>query len=79
MDNLLQDIVISVLAALAAVSCSEMEYEAGKVDIEIVESGDSRFARGFSAFTLEDHFVWCGSAIKCLEDGRYYLFFSAMA
>ncbi|MGM9738066.1 MAG: glycoside hydrolase family protein [Candidatus Cryptobacteroides sp.] len=77
-NTFLQAIALLVVTVLSAVSCGKMEYAAGRVEIGIVESGDSKFARGFSAFALDDHFVWCGSAIKCREDGRYYLFFSAM-
>lgn len=57
---------------------SQRSYQAGPVDMEVVQRGDSEFPVGFSAFSLEDHFVWCGSAIRAEEDGRYYLFYSAM-
>ena len=57
---------------------SQHTYQAGPVDMEVVQRGDSEFPVGFSAFSLEDHFVWCGSAIRAEEDGRYYLFYSAM-
>ena len=53
-------------------------YKAGKVDLEVIERGDSKFPKGFSAFSLDNHFVWCGSAIQAKEDGKYYLFYSAM-
>lgn len=33
---------------------------------------------GFSAFSLKNRFIWCGSAIQAEEDGKYYLFYSAM-
>lgn len=35
-------------------------------------------AVGYSAFSIKDKFVWCGSAIRSKEDGKYYLFYSAM-
>lgn len=57
---------------------SQRSYQAGPVDMEVVQRGDSEFPVGFSAFSLESHFVWCGSAIRAEEDGRYYLFYSAM-
>lgn len=57
---------------------SQHTYQAGPVDMEVVQRGDSEFPVGFSAFSLEGHFVWCGSAIRAEEDGRYYLFYSAM-
>lgn len=53
-------------------------WQPGKVDIELVKRGDSFFPSGFSAFSIEGHFVWCGSAIRAEEDGKYYLFYSAM-
>ncbi len=56
----------------------QRSYQAGPVDMEVVQRGDSEFPVGFSAFSLEGHFVWCGSAIRAEEDGRYYLFYSAM-
>lgn len=56
----------------------QRSYQAGPVDMEVVQRGDSEFPVGFSAFSLESHFVWCGSAIRAEEDGRYYLFYSAM-
>jgi hypothetical protein len=57
---------------------AQRSYQAGAVDMEIVQRGDSKFPSGFSAFSLQGHFVWCGSAIQAEEDGRYYLFYSAM-
>lgn len=53
-------------------------YQPGAVDLSITRQGESEFASGFSVFSLEGHFVWCGSAIQSKEDGRYYLFYSAM-
>ncbi|WP_307757396.1 glycoside hydrolase family protein [uncultured Mediterranea sp.] len=53
-------------------------YGSGEVDLRIEKRGDSRVAVGFSAFSLDSHFVWCGSAIRAVEDGKYYLFYSAM-
>lgn len=53
------------------------EFQAGKVDLKIVDKETSKFAEGFSAFSVDNHFVWCGSAIRAAEDGKYYLFYSA--
>lgn len=33
--------------------------------------------KGPSGFDLDGHFVWGGSAIRAVEDGRYYLIYSA--
>lgn len=53
-------------------------YQEGEVDIELHEIGNSIFGEGFSAFSVENHFTWCGSAIRSKEDGKYYLFYSAL-
>lgn len=57
---------------------AQRTYQAGMVDMDIVQRGESKFPAGFSAFMLDGHFVWCGSAIQAEEDGKYYLFYSAM-
>lgn len=53
-------------------------YKAGKVQIAVDRRGESRFASGFSAFTLPNHFIWGASVIRGHEDGRYYMFYAAM-
>lgn len=53
-------------------------YEAEAVDLSLISKDHSVFATGFSGFSLDNHFVWCGSAIRAIEDGKYYLFYSAM-
>lgn len=58
--------------------CAQVKFQIGEVDMKITEKGDSKFAEGFSVFSLENHFTWCGSAIRSEEDGKYYLFYSAM-
>lgn len=57
---------------------AQRTWQAGSVNINLIQREDSEFPSGFSAFSLENHFVWCGSAIQAEEDGRYYLFYSAM-
>lgn len=57
---------------------AQRSYQATAVDIELVQRGESKYPSGFSAFSLEGYFVWCGSAIQAVEDGKYYLFYSAM-
>lgn len=57
---------------------AQHSWQAGAVNIDIIDRGDSKFPSGFSAFSLKNHFVWCGSAIWAEEDGKYYLFYSAM-
>lgn len=57
---------------------SKSEYTAGQVDLSPIVREGSTFASGPSCFSLENHFVWCGSAIQAKEDGKYYLFYSAM-
>lgn len=56
----------------------QKKYRSGEMDLRIEQREESRVAVGFSAFSLENHFVWCGSAIRAVEDGNYYLFYSAM-
>lgn len=72
--------VIIICFALLAVAqgWAQRAYRAGSVDMEVTQRGDSKFPSGFSAFSLDQHFVWCGSAIQADEDGKYYLFYSAM-
>ena len=53
-------------------------WKAAPIDIHLEQKGESVFASGFPVFSLDGHFVWCGSAIRAEEDGRYYLFYSAM-
>ena len=57
---------------------AQKKYRSGEVDLRIEQREESRVAIGFSAFSLDNHFVWCGSAIRAVEDGNYYLFYSAM-
>lgn len=54
------------------------EWKAGSVDIHLTQKEGTTFASGFPVFALDGHFVWCGSAIQAKENGRYYLFYSAM-
>lgn len=51
-------------------------YIASPVDIEITQSGESRIARGSSAFSLDGHFMWGASVLKAEEDGNYYMVYS---
>lgn len=53
------------------------DYEALPVDVELVKKGDSRFAKGPSAFSIEDCFVWGASVLRAEEDGKYYMVYSA--
>lgn len=71
-------LVFAALASALTPAAAQPVCEAGAVDLRIERRDDSVFASGFSAFALEGHFVWCGSAIRAEEDGRYYLFYSAM-
>ena len=71
----------SLLISLLGVgmpSMAQPAYQAKAVQVELAEKEGAIFAEGFSAFTLPDHFVWCGSAIRSRENGRYYLFYSAL-
>lgn len=60
-------------------SCTEKQpestYIAQPVDMEILHA-DSSQVRGYSCFTLDDHFVWGATPIKA-DNGKYYIIFSA--
>lgn len=72
-------ILVTCILLLSFVSgFSQQIWQGGPVDMEITRQGESDFASGFSAFCLQNHFVWGGSAIRAAEDGKYYLFYSAM-
>ena len=53
-------------------------YKGKAVYLQIEKWDNSEMAVGYSAFSIKDKFVWCGSAIRSKEDGKYYLFYSAM-
>lgn len=76
----MKKIVFSFSLALISVmqGWSQRSYQADAVDLSITTRGESKFASGFSCFSLEGYFIWCGSAIQAAEDGKYYLFYSAM-
>lgn len=71
-------IIICLVLFSGIQNWAQKVYQAGPVDLTIDQHGESKFATGLSAFSLEGHFVWCGSAIQAEEDGKYYLFYSAM-
>lgn len=71
-------IVICLLLFFGVRNWAQDIYRADPVDLTIDQLGESKFVSGFSAFSLDGHFVWCGSAIQAEEDGKYYLFYSAM-
>lgn len=77
--NIKRRILIACFASLALLQgWAQHFWQAGRVNIDLIQRGDSKVPSGFSAFSLENHFVWCGSAIQAEEDGKYYLFYSAM-
>ena len=58
-------------------TASEYIYKASPVELQISGPEGLRTAKGASALELDGHFVWDGSAIRAVEDGRYYLIYSA--
>lgn len=50
-------------------------YGSQPVDLEIINNDKSK-VRGYSCFTLDDHFVWGATPIKA-DDNKYYIIFSA--
>lgn len=75
---LIRSVIVCLFLLCMMQSRSQPVYCAGTVDLEIRQRGGSKFPAGLSAFSLDGHFVWCGSSIRAEEDGKYYLFYSAM-
>lgn len=64
-------------AACGSPATSDYVYQAAPVELSISGPEGLRIAKGRSALDIDGHFVWGGSAIRAVEDGRYYLIFSA--
>lgn len=74
--------LISIAFVVLLTGCGQTNvphcaYTASPVDIEIVAKGESPFAAGPSAFSLDGHFMWGASVLKAEEDGKYYMIYSA--
>lgn len=76
----------SYLAFLGALLCSaacntrvapNYVYQVHPVEMQVSGPESLRMGTGRSTFHLDGHFVWGGSAIRAVEDGRYYLIYSA--
>ncbi|MGM9760294.1 MAG: glycoside hydrolase family protein, partial [Parabacteroides sp.] len=52
-------------------------FSAQPVNLQIVSTADSRIATGHSAFRLDGHFIWGASVLQSVEDGKYYMVYSA--
>lgn len=77
--NMKRKILFVCLSFLALLQgWAQHTWQAGPVNLELIQRGNSKFPSGFSAFSLKNRFIWCGSAIQAEEDGKYYLFYSAM-
>ena len=77
--NMKRKILFVCLSFLALLQgWAQHTWQAGPVNLELIQRGNSEFPSGFSAFSLKNRFIWCGSAIQAEEDGKYYLFYSAM-
>lgn len=72
--------VIFLLVATLVVACApkryELVYEAMPVDLQVDSLNGEKIVSGSSAFQVDGLFVWGGTAIKAVEDGRYYLIYS---
>lgn len=55
---------------------SVFAYQAEPVKLQLEKRGDSYFATGYSAFSVEDHFIW-GASVTKADNGKYYMIFSA--
>lgn len=71
-------ILFTISLLFVHLTYSQPNYRAGQVDLKMEKKGQSTFGIGYSGFSVPEHFVWCGSAIQAKEDGKYYLFYSAM-
>lgn len=74
--------LISILLIALFTSCHQTgiphcEYVASPVNIVITQQGESRIAKGHSAFSLDGHFMWGASVLKAEEDGKFYMVYSA--
>lgn len=66
-----------ILLMCASFLQSAKKYTPGKLDIRIEIVDGIKKVTGTSCFSLENHFVWCGSVCSG-DDQKYYLFYSAM-
>ena len=61
--NMKRKILFVCFAFLALLQgWAQHTWQAGPVNLELIQRGDSEFPSGFSAFSLKDHFilVWFG-------------------
>lgn len=75
---MLRVLYIIGVVLLCRCTCMAQQFKAGKVQLSVVQQQGLRKGKGFSAFGLDNHFVWGASVIRAKEDGRYYLFYAAM-
>lgn len=72
---------IVIFGGLLSACCSktyEYVYQAKPVDLEITRiNAEESLVKGSSAFQVDNHFVWGGSAVKG-EDGRYYMVYTGI-
>lgn len=54
----------------------EYKFEAQPVDLKITPDSGGYKVEGFSAFQVDNHFVW-GASVTKAEDGKYYMIYSA--
>ena len=54
----------------------EYKFEAQPVDLQITPDSGGYKVEGFSAFQVDNHFVW-GASVTKAEDGKYYMIYSA--
>ena len=62
--NMKRKILFVCLSFLALLQgWAQHTWQAGPVNLELIQRGNSEFPSGFSAFSLKNRFIWCGSAI----------------
>ena len=59
--NMKRKILFVCLAFLALLQgWAQHTWQAGPVNLELIQRGNSEFPSGFSAFSLKNRFIWCG-------------------
>ncbi len=72
--NMKRKILFVCLSFLALLQgWAQHTWQAGPVNLELIQRGNSEFPSGFSAFSLKNRFIWCGSAIQ--DRGRWKVLF----
>ena len=70
--NMKRKILFVCLSFLALLQgWAQHTWQAGPVNLELIQRGNSKFPSGFSAFSLRDRVIWCGYS----DRGRWKVLF----